>query len=115
MVKLWKAVSASNAVNLLAFPCNQFGQQEPKSNQEIEEFAKGYGVEFTMMDKIDVNGPNANIVYKYLKVKTGSGNISWNFATYFVVDPDGGVTAHSGVEPMDIEDFAMGLLSGEEL
>jgi glutathione peroxidase len=115
MVRLWKQVSASNQVHLLAFPCNQFGNQEPDSNEEIEEFAKGYGAEFTMMDKIDVNGPNASIVYKYLKSKTSVGNIGWNFATYFVVATDGTVTAHSGVEPMDIRDIALGLVDWQEL
>jgi len=116
MVRLWKKVAPSKSINLLAFPCNQFGEQEPKSNAEIEQFAKSqYGVEFTMMDKIDVNGPNTNMVYKYLKLKGDVGNIGWNFATYFIVGPDGDITAHSGVEPLDLEDFAMGLLSGEEL
>eukprot|EP00980_Cylindrotheca_fusiformis_P013913 scaffold3618_cov129-Cylindrotheca_fusiformis.AAC.13 len=115
MVRLWKQLSVSDQVHLLAFPCNQFGGQEPESNEAIEEFVNGYGVEFTMMDKIDVNGPNASIVYKYLKSKTNIGNISWNFATYFIVATDGTVTAHSGVEPMDIRDVALGLVDGQEL
>lgn len=81
LVKLWRQVKSLETINLLAFPCNQFGSQEPGSNEEIEEFAHGYGVEFTMMDKIDVNGPNSNIVYKYLKSKAEIGSISWNFAS----------------------------------
>ena len=81
LVRLWNQISPSEQVNLLAFPCNQFGGQEPGTNKEIEDFAHGYGVEFTMMDKIDVNGPNASIVYKYLKSKTEIGNIKWNFAS----------------------------------
>lgn len=116
MVRLWNSVAPSKSINLLAFPCNQFGNQEPKSNAEIETFCKnGYGVEFTMMDKIDVNGPKTDIVYKYLKAKGGVGNIKWNFATYFIVSPDGDITAHSGVEPMELEGFALGLINGEEL
>ena len=60
-------------VEILAFPCNQFGSQEPKSNEEIKSFASGKGVKFIMMDKIDVNGPNASLVYKYLKAKAAKG------------------------------------------
>ena len=81
LVRLWRQISPSEQVNLLAFPCNQFGAQEPGTTKEIEDFAHGYGVEFTMMDKIDVNGPNASIVYKYLKSKAEIGNIAWNFAS----------------------------------
>ena len=114
-MQLWRSVSSTNSVNILAFPCNQFGQQEPKSNQEIEAFAKGYSVEFLMMDKIDVNGPNTNLVYKYLKLKGGTGDIEWNFSTYFVIDTYGGITTHSGIEPIYLEDLVIGLLNTKEL
>ena len=102
-------------VEILAFPCNQFGSQEPKSNEEIKQFASKKGVKFTMMEKINVNGPNASLVYKYLKSKAGPSNISWNFATYFVVDPNGNVESFSGVEPMQLKDGVVGLLEKEEL
>jgi glutathione peroxidase-family protein len=115
MVRLWTQVSVSEQINLLAFPCNQFGEQEPGSNQEIEDFAKGYGVDFTLMDKIDVNGPNTSIVYKWIKAQASVGHITWNFATYFVVSPEGVVTAHSGVEPMELRDFALGMVDWQEL
>ena len=116
LVKLWSSVKHAS-VNILAFPCNQFGAQEPESNESIEQFALGYGVEFTMMEKIDVNGAGASIVYKYLKAQADDApaNIGWNFATYFVVAPDGSVTAHSGVEPMELKDMALGLLESDEL
>jgi len=104
MVSMWKYLSLTEQVHLLAFPCNQFGGQEPDSNKEIQDFVtSNYGVQFTMMDKVDVNGPNASMVFKYLKSKANIGNIAWNFATYFVVDKVGEVTAHSGLN--DNEDF----------
>jgi glutathione peroxidase-family protein len=116
LVKLWSQVKHTSQINILAFPCNQFGAQEPDTNENIDLFALGYGVEFTMMDKVDVNGANASIVYKYLKQQAGGpANIAWNFATYFVVAPDGSVEAHSGVEPMELKDIAMGLMESDEL
>ena len=115
LVDLWKTVK-DHGIHILAFPCNQFGGQEPESNESIEKFAKGYGVEFTMMDKIDVNGANASVVYKFLKSKAGPTSIGWNFATYFVVGPDGTIESHSGIEPMQLKDFAIELAqSAEEL
>ena len=66
-----------------------------------------------MMYKIDVNGGNAHIVYKYLKAKAGPTHINWNFATYFVVSPSGMVRSYSGVEPMDLLDLTESLLSEE--
>jgi glutathione peroxidase-family protein len=64
LVKLWSSVKHTNQINILAFPCDQFGHQEPGSGKEILNFAvKEYGVEFTMMEKIDVNGNSASVVY----------------------------------------------------
>jgi len=88
--------------NILAFPCNQFGEQEPEKCPAIKRFAKSKGVEFTMMDKIDVNDFDAHLVYDYLKKVAGPPRITWNFATYYVVTPGGSVTSHSGVEPLDL-------------
>jgi len=74
---------------VLAFPCNQFGAQEPGSNQEILEFARSkYDASFPMFAKIEVNGDGAAELYSYL---TGSGaDIAWNF-TKFLVARDGTV------------------------
>jgi glutathione peroxidase len=74
---------------VLAFPCNQFGAQEPGSNDEILEFARSkYGVGFPMFSKIEVNGDGAAELYRYLK---GDGpDIAWNF-TKFLVSGDGKV------------------------
>lgn len=112
LVELWSQLKNEN-VNILAFPCNQFGQQEPGTAEEIKAFAASKGVKFTMMEKIDVNGPGAALVYKYLKRRTGVDFITWNFATYFVVAPDGSVTQHSGVEPLELKDLALSLLKDE--
>jgi glutathione peroxidase-family protein len=67
------------------------------------------------MGKVNVNGPDASLVYKYLKQQTGVASITWNFATYFVVSPEGVITAHSGVEPMELKGSVLTLLSKEEL
>lgn len=81
LVKLWSQVKQTGKVNILAFPCNQFGGQEPDSNEDIHEFALGYGADFQMMSKINVNGARASPVYKYLKKVAGPSSIGWNFAT----------------------------------
>ena len=78
-------------MRILAFPCNQFGSQEPGTNEEIKAFVGKYGVQFDMFDKIDVNGNAAHPLYEYLKSKQGGtlGNfIKWNF-TKFVIDKEG--------------------------
>jgi glutathione peroxidase-family protein len=81
LVQLWSQVKNIGNINIMAFPCNQFGKQEPDSNEDILEFALGYGVGFQMMSKINVNGAKASPVYKYLKKVAGPTNIGWNFAT----------------------------------
>lgn len=118
LVKLYKQIEPTSAkINILAFPCNQFGQQEPGTADEIMDFVTDeYGVEFTMMEKVDVNGPDSSVVYKFLKSKAGPSVITWNFATYYVVAPDGAVEAHSGVEPLQLKDKLFTLAkSGDEL
>jgi len=80
---------------IAGFPCNQFGAQDPGSNDQIGEFCQiNYGVSFPMFSKIDVNGPKADPLYKYLKAEKpgfmGSQRIKWNF-TKFLVNRDGKV------------------------
>ncbi|MFZ6649061.1 glutathione peroxidase [Undibacterium sp. TJN25] len=82
-------------VEVLGFPCNQFGHQEPGNSDEIGAFCeKNYGVSFPLFEKIDVNGSNAHPLYKHLKAKApgllGSEAIKWNF-TKFLVKKDGTV------------------------
>ncbi|OGU15602.1 MAG: glutathione peroxidase [Ignavibacteria bacterium GWB2_35_12] len=79
---------------ILGFPCNQFGAQEPGTNEEIKQFCSAnYSVTFPLFDKIEVNGDNAHPLYKYLKTaKQGflNSNIKWNF-TKFLIDRNGTV------------------------
>ncbi len=80
---------------VLGFPCNQFGAQDPGSNEEIAQFCQvNYGVSFPMMAKIDVNGPTADPLYQWLSKEApgllGSTAIKWNF-TKFLVGKDGQV------------------------
>ena len=86
---------------ILAFPCNQFGAQEPGTNAEIKKFAEGFGVKFDMFEKIDVNGSKAHPLWVFLKEKQGGlfgAGIKWNF-TKFVIDKNGNPVARLG--PMD--------------
>ena len=77
---------------ILGFPCNQFAQQAPWSDEEISNFCQvNYGVTFQMMKKIDVNGENASPIYTFLKEKTKNilgDDIKWNF-TKFLISADG--------------------------
>ncbi len=83
---------------IIGFPCNQFGGQEPGSNEEIVEFCKkNYGVTFPLADKIDVKGTNAAAIYQWLTQKSKNGvldaSISWNF-NKFLLDENGKMIAY---------------------
>ncbi|GHB56799.1 glutathione peroxidase [Psychrosphaera saromensis] len=85
---------------ILGFPCNQFGEQEKGSSDEITEFCQiNYGVDFQMFEKIDVNGENEHPIYTYLKQQKpgflGSKKIKWNF-TKFLVSKQGEVVKRFG-------------------
>ena len=80
---------------VLGFPCNQFGAQEPGTNEEVQSFCElKYNVSFKMFDKIDVNGSDASPLFKYLKHESpgilGTEAIKWNF-TKFLVNKHGQV------------------------
>ena len=80
---------------VLGFPCNQFGGQEPGENADIAQFCtKNYGVAFPMFEKVDVNGDDAHPLFKWLKAQApgllGTKDIKWNF-TKFLVDRNGKV------------------------
>jgi glutathione peroxidase len=80
---------------VLGFPCNQFGAQDPGSNDEISSFCQlNYGVSFPMMAKVDVNGAGATPLFQWLTAEApgllGSKAIKWNF-TKFLVGKDGQV------------------------
>ena len=85
---------------VLGFPCNQFGGQEPGSADEIAEFCKiNFGVTFPLMEKVDVNGDNASPLFDWMKSEAkglmGSTSIKWNF-TKFLIDRDGNVVKRFG-------------------
>ena len=79
---------------VIGFPCNQFGKQEPNDGAAIGEFCqRNYGVEFLMMQKIDVNGEHAHPIFTWLKSEQGgllTDDIKWNF-TKFLIGRDGKV------------------------
>ena len=80
---------------VLGFPCNQFGAQEPGEAAEIAQFCEtNFGVRFPMFAKVEVNGPGAHPLYQWLKREAkgllGSQRIKWNF-TKFLIDRDGRV------------------------
>jgi glutathione peroxidase len=91
--------------NVLAFPCNQFGAQEPGTDAEILEFATSkYDATFPMFSKIDVNGDSAADLYQWLKSQQGdNADITWNFEK-FLVDREGNVVERFGpmVTPEEI-------------
>jgi len=85
----------SRGLVVLGFPCNQFGSQDPGSNDDIASFCqRNFGVSFPMMSKIDVNGAEAHPLYQWLSAEApgllGSKAIKWNF-TKFLVGKDGHV------------------------
>ena len=96
-------------LEILGFPCNQFGKQEPGSSEEIAEFcSENYGVTFSMFEKIDVNGKDTHPLYRYLKREArgvlGSEPIKWNF-TKFLINREGDVVERYGstTKPEQIE------------
>ena len=95
---------------MLAFPCNQFGQQEPGTDAEILEFAtSNYDANFPMFSKIEVNGDGAAPLYRWLRAEQpGDGDtdaITWNFEK-FLVDRSGTVVARFSpvVTPEDLDE-----------
>lgn len=101
----------AQGLEILGFPCNQFGSQDPGRDEDILAFCQtNYGVTFPMFAKIEVNGPGAHPLFQHLKAEApgilGSEAIKWNF-TKFLVDKTGGVkeryapaTKPSNLEPV---------------
>lgn len=101
---------------VLGFPCNQFGAQEPGKAAEIAAFCSStYGVRFPLFDKIEVNGPSRHPLYAWLtdqkKGFLGSREIKWNF-TKFLTDREGRVVERFApqVEPATLEPAVVALL-----
>lgn len=88
---------SSRGLEILAFPCNQFGAQEPGTAAQIKSFTEGYGVKFPVMAKVEVNGANAHPLWAWMKQETsafgisGLDNIKWNFGK-FLINKEGKVS-----------------------
>lgn len=106
---------------VLAFPCNQFGAQEPKTHEEILEFVEQFDArdKFTFFEKGDVNGANARDVFTFLKERLpfedGSTIVQWNFGK-FLVDHEGNPSERFGSKtpPNDMEGSIEALLKKKE-
>ena len=105
--ELWLAFR-ERGFEVIAFPCNQFGGQEPGGPDEIAQFCEvNYGVTFPVMAKIDVNGPKAPRLWRWLKRSApgifGTQSIKWNF-TKFLIDREGRVVRRfaPNVPPADL-------------
>ena len=97
--KLYKTYQ-KQGLEILAFPCNQFGGQEPGTAKQIQNFCKvNFGVTFPLFAKIDVNGEHTDPLYVYLKEKAPgilwTEGIKWNF-TKFLIDRKGNVITRYG-------------------
>lgn len=109
LYKDMKATPAGADFEILGFPCNQFGGQDPGSNDEIQEFCQvNYGVSFPVLGKIDVNGDKADPAFEWLKNEKpglmGLKRVKWNFEK-FLVGKDGKVRARwaSTKKPEDLK------------
>ena len=107
---------ANQGFSVLAFPCNQFGAQEPGSNDEVFAFAVDkYQANFPMFSKIEVNGSGASELYQWLKAakadEEGGVDIPWNFAK-FLIDKSGQVVARFSPQtsPEELDDAIEALL-----
>ncbi|RDX36332.1 glutathione peroxidase [Kangiella sp. HD9-110m-PIT-SAG07] len=113
--KLYQEFSGQG-LEILAFPCNQFGKQESGSDDEIKDFCDlNFNISFPLFQKIDVNGDSAHPVYQHLKQEAsgflGSQKIKWNF-TKFLVDKNGKVIDRYGsvTKPETLKDDIRKLL-----
>ncbi len=91
---LWRK-HKDQGFEVIAFPCNQFGGQEPGDADQIEEFCKvNFGLSFPLMGKVEVNGPGASPLYDWMKQAApgvmGTKSVKWNF-TKFLIGRDGKV------------------------
>ena len=96
---------------IILFPCDQFGRQEPGGPQEIVSFARSKGFEGMIMQKGGVEGFETGQVFRYLKQKSGKTQIAWNFDGKFVVNRDGSVVAIP--KNQDVVEFIRNIVYGD--
>ena len=101
-------------LEIIAFPSNQFGEQEPGTNEEIQKFVSNYGIKFPVMAKVDVNGPSAIDLFQFLREKTGQSAINWNFTKFLVVDGQPIKRYPGNVKPLAMEQDIRRLLGVED-
>jgi len=102
---------------ILAFPCNQFGRQEPKSDAEIKKFAEGFGVTFPVFSKIKVNGKEAHPIFLYVRSALPGllgTSVKWNFEK-FLCNREGQPVKRAAVTtpPNQMEKALVALLEGK--
>jgi glutathione peroxidase len=102
---------------VIGFPCNQFGGQEPGSNEEIKSFCeKNFGVSFPMMDKVNVKGDAVHPLYDWLTEEDLNGvdgaRVSWNF-NKFLIDENGNWVAHHGSSKSPMSDEIIAFATGK--
>lgn len=119
LVELYDRYSVKG-LEILAMPCNQFGGQEPGTAKEVEAFARAKGAKFPVFGKVEVNGPGADPLYKFLKDTAPGGgliggllgkDIKWNFAKYLVDSKGKVVKSYEPPQsPLSIEKDIVALL-----
>jgi glutathione peroxidase len=97
---------ADRKFQVLAFPCNQFGAQEPGGPADIKDFAKTFNADFPILEKGDVNGDHTHSLWKYLK-SVFPGDVSWNFQSWYIIDENGVPVARFTKDPYPDIDAAI--------
>lgn len=105
----------ASGLEILAFPSNQFGDQEPGTDGEIKHFCTNFGIQFPLFKKANVNGPDAMEVFKYLKRETGGMEINWNFNKFLVVDGKPVKRFLANVKPKKLFEEVLPYLDNTEL
>lgn len=105
----------SHGLEILAFPCNQFGGEEAGTATEIRRFARDeLHARFRIMSKVDVNGPKTIPMYRLLK-SSFPGAIRWNFAAKFLINLHGRPVKRSRLTPLQLEPMILELLQGHKI
>lgn len=90
-------------LEIIAVPSTEFNQ-ESETDAEVAAFVAKKGVEFTVLSISTINGDECCDLYKYLKGETDKKDITWNFASYFLVDKEGGVARYNAATPLELTD-----------